>query len=158
MKMSLSPTNCRTVPDASVLTITLGTPSGTARIAAVAIVVPADPPRPRMPRHLAPPAGLARQPGGPCGGPGHRLAAVGLLPHRLERRARQLEDALAGDVRCDRGRAKRTDVHEGDAHAPRREETADEVGLAALRIERCEKEDGRHPADNYTHKEPGPAI
>ena len=33
MKMSLSPTNCRTVPEASVLTMTLGTPSGSARIA-----------------------------------------------------------------------------------------------------------------------------
>ena len=49
MKMSLSPTNCRTMPDASVLTITFGTPSGSARIAAVAMVVPADPPRPRTP-------------------------------------------------------------------------------------------------------------
>ena len=49
MKMSLSPTNCRTMPDASVLIITFGTPSGSARIAAVAMVVPADPPRPRMP-------------------------------------------------------------------------------------------------------------
>ena len=35
--MSLSPTNWRTVPDVSVLSITLGTPSGSARIAAVAI-------------------------------------------------------------------------------------------------------------------------
>ena len=49
MKMSLSPTNCRTMPDASVLSITFGTPSGSALIAAVAMVVPADPPRPRMP-------------------------------------------------------------------------------------------------------------
>ena len=49
MKMSLSPTNCRTVPDASVLSMTLGTPSGSARIAAVAMVVPADPPSPSTP-------------------------------------------------------------------------------------------------------------
>ncbi len=49
MKMSLSATNWRTVPDASVLAMTFGTPSGSARIAAVAIVVPAEPPRPRTP-------------------------------------------------------------------------------------------------------------
>ena len=44
MRMSLSPTHCRTSPEASVLTMTLGTPIGNARIAAVPIVVPADPP------------------------------------------------------------------------------------------------------------------
>ena len=44
MKMSLSPTNCRTVPDASVLNITFGRPSGRTFMAAVPIVVPADPP------------------------------------------------------------------------------------------------------------------
>ena len=49
MKMSLSPTYCRTMPEASVLTMTFGTPSGSAFIAAVAMVVPADPPRPRTP-------------------------------------------------------------------------------------------------------------
>ncbi len=49
MKMSLSPTNCRTMPEASVLTMTFGTPSGSAFIAAVPIVVPAEPPRARTP-------------------------------------------------------------------------------------------------------------
>ena len=44
MKISLLPTKCRTCPDASVLTISLGTPQGSARMAAVPIVVPAEPP------------------------------------------------------------------------------------------------------------------
>ncbi len=46
---SLSPTYCRTCPEASVLTISLGTPSGKARMAAVPMVVPAEPPSDSMP-------------------------------------------------------------------------------------------------------------
>ena len=46
---SLSPTYGRTWPDASVLAMSLGTPIGKARMAAVAIVVPAEPPRPSTP-------------------------------------------------------------------------------------------------------------
>ncbi len=49
IKMSDEPMKCPTEPEASVLTITFGTPIGSARIAAVAIVVPADPPRPKTP-------------------------------------------------------------------------------------------------------------
>ena len=46
--MSLPPTNGRVWPLASVLTITFGTPNGRARIAAVPMTVPAEPPRPRI--------------------------------------------------------------------------------------------------------------
>jgi len=38
--MSLSPTHCRTCPEASVLTINFGSPNGKRRIAVVPIVVP----------------------------------------------------------------------------------------------------------------------
>jgi D-alanyl-D-alanine carboxypeptidase/D-alanyl-D-alanine-endopeptidase (penicillin-binding protein 4) len=48
----LSPTHGRTCPDASVETITFGTPIGSARIAAVPIVVPAEPPIARTPATL----------------------------------------------------------------------------------------------------------
>ena len=41
---SLSPTNARTSPEASVLSMTFGTPKGRARMAAVPMVVPAEPP------------------------------------------------------------------------------------------------------------------
>ena len=46
MVMSFGPTNAVTSPPAMVETMTLGTPKGRARMAAVAIVVPALPPRP----------------------------------------------------------------------------------------------------------------
>ena len=44
MKMSLSPTNPRVLPLARVLTMTLGTPKGRARMAAVPMLVPPPPP------------------------------------------------------------------------------------------------------------------
>ena len=52
MQMSRTPTYCLTWPLARVLTISLGTPKGRARMAAVPMVVPAEPPRPRMPSTL----------------------------------------------------------------------------------------------------------
>ena len=47
--MSRTPTNGLTCPLARVRTMSFGTPKGRARIAAVPMVVPADPPRLRMP-------------------------------------------------------------------------------------------------------------
>ena len=49
IRMSLSPTKARTSPEASVLTMTLGTPIGSCRMAAVPMVVPAEPPSPSTP-------------------------------------------------------------------------------------------------------------
>ena len=49
MVMSFEPTNGVTSPPAMVESITLGTPMGRARMAAVAIVVPALPPMPLTP-------------------------------------------------------------------------------------------------------------
>ena len=77
MKMSLSPTNCRTMPDASVLTMTFGTPSGSARIAAVRDGRSRRSAQAKDARHLAPRVRFARQPCRACGGLGHGLAAVG---------------------------------------------------------------------------------
>ena len=138
------------------LTITFGTPSGSARIAAVAIVVPADPPRPRMPdtspRAYASRASLAA----PAAAFVTALATVGSLPHRFDRRLRQLEDPLARHIGRDRGRAESADVDEGHGDAPRRQECAHEVGLAPFRVERGEEENGRHQAvAHYTQPAPG---
>ena len=52
IRMSLSPTHGRTWPEASVLTISFGTPIGRARMAAVPMVVPAEPPRASTPSTL----------------------------------------------------------------------------------------------------------
>ena len=146
MKMSLSPTNCRTMPDASVLTITFGTPSGSARIAAVAMVVPADPPRPRTPdtspRAYASRASLAA----PAAAFVTASPRSALLPHRFDRRLRQLEDPLSRHIGRGRGGPERADIDEGHGDAPRRQERANEVGFAAFRVERGEEEDGRHQA------------
>ena len=79
MKMSLSPTNWRTVPDVNVLSITLGTPSGSARIAAVAIEVPAEPPRPSTPPSSHPRPRLR--------GPGARRRPPQASPPRPDRHA-----------------------------------------------------------------------
>ena len=61
IRMSLSPTYGRTCPEASVLTISLGTPSGSARMAAVPMVVPAEPPMREHAVHFAGREGLARR-------------------------------------------------------------------------------------------------
>ena len=49
MQMSLGPTYGRVSPEAMVETITFGQPTGSARIACVAKVVPPDPPAETMP-------------------------------------------------------------------------------------------------------------
>ncbi len=49
MRMSRTPTQCLTCPLAKVLTMSLGMPKGKARIAAVAMVVPAEPPKASTP-------------------------------------------------------------------------------------------------------------
>ncbi len=140
MKMSLSPTNCRTVPDASVLSMTFGTPSGSARIAAVAMVVPADPPSPSTPASFAAGVRLVGELRRARGGAGHSFAAVGAVAHRVQRGSCELEHALTGNVGRDGRRAERADIDQCHADAPRSEQTADEVGLAAFRVERGEKE------------------
>ena len=95
MKMSLSPTNCRTVPEASVLTITLGTPSGSAFIAAVPIVVPADPPRARTPA-TSPRVHASRvSRAAPAAASVTASPRLRRRSHRVERRAAELEDPLA---------------------------------------------------------------
>ncbi len=47
--MSLVPTNARVSLEAMVVTMTLGTPTGNARMTAVPRVVPMDPPMPKTP-------------------------------------------------------------------------------------------------------------
>ena len=49
MAMSLAPTNGLTSPAASVETISLGTPTGSARMPLVTMEVPPPPPRPMIP-------------------------------------------------------------------------------------------------------------
>ncbi len=76
MSMSLPPTNGRVWPLASVLTITLGTPNGKARIAAVPITVPAEPPRAEDALNLASFKPLQHDRGDSPRGGGHGLAAI----------------------------------------------------------------------------------
>ena len=145
MKMSLSPTNCRTMPEASVLTITFGTPSGSARIAAVrdgragraaqaedaGHLAPRVAPRARAAPRLRRPASPPRR-GRPSSAP----------PRASSRPAR----------RCARGGCRRRRPGVPSAPTSTRvtatphdvEETADEIGLAALGVERGEEEDGGH--------------
>ena len=144
MKMSLSPTNCRTVPDASVLSITFGHAerqrphrrradrgAGRAAEAEHAAELAAR----RMP---------ARERRGARRRQRHGVAAVGPLPDRLEARAGQLEDALAGDVGLNGRLAERTDVDQGHRHVRRMSGRPDEIGFRALGVERGEEVDGRH--------------
>ena len=81
--------------------------------------------------------------------------AVGPLLHRLQRRAGELEDAFAGDVGLDGGRADRPDIDERDRDAPRGEQTAHVRGLVAFRVERGEQEDGRHREPHYIEEQSG---
>ena len=97
-------------------------------------------------RHLAPRVRVACQSCRAGGGLRHGLATVGSLPHRFDRGLRQLEDPLSRHIGRGRGGPERADIDEGHGDAPRRQEPANEVGFAALRVERGEEEDGRHQA------------
>ena len=109
--MSLPPTNGRVWPLASVLTITLGTPNGKARIAAVPITVPAEPPRPRMPSTSPRAAQVGRRSRRrPAAAVGHRLAPVAPRADGLGRGPRAAEDLVAVDVGRERRRAERAGV------------------------------------------------
>ena len=110
------------------------------------MVVPAEPPRPRHAGEVAARVRFAREPCRTRRGLRHRVTAVGGLPHRLDRRPRELEDSIARDVSGDGRCAERADVDEGHADAVGREETANEVGLSTFRVERGEEKDGRHRA------------
>ena len=149
MKMSLSPTNCRTMPEASVLSMTFGTPSGSTFIAAVPIVVPADPPRASTPESFSARVGLSREPCRAFRGLRHRLAAVGMLTDHIDRRPGQLEDLFARDVGRNRRCAERADVDEGHRDVPRGEKIAHEGGLAPFRVERGKEKDGGHGEAHY---------
>ena len=74
------PTYGCTCPLASVLTISFGTPNGSARIAAVPMVVPAEPPRPSTPRDLPLPVQFGRELRHALGRQRHRLPAIARAP------------------------------------------------------------------------------
>ena len=145
MKMSLSPTNCRTVPEASVLTMTFGTPSGSARIAAVPIVVPGRAAEAEDAGDLAARMRLTREPRRAFGRTGHRLAAVAfcriassVVPASAKICSRVTSAATAGAP----SEPTSTSVVAHAASAV--EQVADEGGFAAFRVERGEEQDGGH--------------
>ena len=110
-------------------------------------------------RHFAPRVRLPCEPCRACGGLRHGLATVGSRPHRVDRRLRQLEDPLSRHIGSGRRRPEGADIDEGDGDAPRCQEIANEVGLAALRVERGEEEDGRHQAvAHYSQQGPRRAV
>ena len=118
MKMSLSPTNCRTMPEASVLTMTFGTPSGRTLIAAVPMVVPAEPPSARTPDN-SPRANASR-----ASRAAPSAALVTAWPRSAACRTAasvvpgELEDALARHVGRNGRVPERADVDERDSDAP----------------------------------------
>ena len=81
-----------------------------------------------------------REPRRARGGAGHSFAAVGAVAHRVQRGSCELEHALTGNVGRDGSRAERADIDQCHADSPRSEQAADEVGLAAFRVECGEKE------------------
>ena len=119
MKMSLSPTNCRTVPDASVLNITFGRPSGRTFMAAVPIVVPGRSADGEHAGHLTFRVRHLDELRRAGGSSRHRFAAVRARLDLGERHAGQLEQPFARDVSLDRWRSDRAGVDQRDRHAPR---------------------------------------
>ncbi len=93
--MSLVPTCGRVSPDATVETINFGTPTGNARIALLAITVPADPPRPAIPSSRPSPYSFAEMTAAP-----RVIAAIArpLLPDRTSS-ARSSPPACATSAR-----------------------------------------------------------
>ena len=106
------------MPDASVLTMTFGTPIGTARIAAVPIVVPADPPSAKMPESSLIGEASRASRAAPVGGSRHGEAAVAGRTHRLCCCPREPEDLVARHVGRNGRAVQGADVDEHNRDAP----------------------------------------
>ena len=72
------------------------------------------------------------------------IAAIAFLSNRLNRCLGQREDSIAGNVGRHRGCSQGAHIDERHCDTPRRQQAANEVGLAPFRVEGREQEDGRH--------------
>ena len=140
MAMSLPPTNGRVWPLARVLTITLGRPNGRARIAAVPMIVPADPPRPKTPSTPPFASRSSDRSARPLGRQGDGLAPVGGSLDRSRPRGGRPRRGRCR-ARTSAGRASRR--RSPASRALGREAVADEGELGALGVERPDQHD-RH--------------
>ena len=133
---------CR--PAATVETISLGTPTGSARIAAVAIAVLPEPPAASTPSKRPSACSRARERRGRVGHRPDRGAAVG---QRAEVGAGLARDLLARDVGLAAARrAAGAGVGHEHVDAGEREALAQVGVLLALRVERADQQDGRASA------------
>ncbi len=140
---STVPTYGLVSPDATVETISFGTPTGSARIAFVAIVVPPVPPsaadRVDSAFGVESPHDLRRA-------AGHRLdrrGPIASVGERLHVRPRRRGDLLAGDVGLGEGLAQDARVDEQHVHAVLPDAVAQERVLVTLRVQRADQDDGR---------------
>ena len=134
--MSLSPTNARTSPEASVLSITLGTPSGRRRMAAVPIEVPARPPDAEHTGHPALGMMFGDQAGRPGGRGRHGFTPIAATADGGERRSRRGKHGVPRNVRLHRRLADAAGVDQARFDAERFQSPANELRFVPLRIQR----------------------
>ena len=109
--MSFTPTYCAVLPLASVETISLGKPSGSARMPAVAMAVPPPPPSEMTPSMLPSRVQLREnRPARACDIAATRFAAIVPRDERREIEPGERGDFLARDVRRELRRAVGADV------------------------------------------------
>ena len=142
--MSTAPTYGATSPDAMVETISFGRPIGSARIAAVAIVVLPEPPAASTPSHCF----VARSASTVARAPS-AIAATAEPRSPAARSACEVGAAGAGHLRrrrWSRSRGVLADAGVDDDHvdAAVTETIAKERALGALRVERPDQDDRRH--------------
>ena len=141
---STAPTYGRVSPEATVQTISFGTPTGSARIARVAIDVPPDPPSAMMPSSRPSACSSFTTSSAPAAIAVDRGAAVAGRRERADVSACRARDLVVRDVRLDADRlvdARVDDEHLDPALA---KPVAQERVLVALRVERPEQDDARH--------------
>ena len=152
---STAPTYGRVSPDATVETISFGTPTGSARIARVAIDEPPEPPSARMPSSR--PCGVQL-----AGRPPRRLRpSPSTAAPRSPAAASSATSAPAAratssrlDVGLDADRLVDAGVDDQHVDAVLEQPLAQERVLVALRVERAEEDDGRHYARSASGSTP----
>ena len=141
---SVAPTYGRVSPEATVETMSFGTPTGRSRIACAAIDELPEPPTAAAPSRrpsacsrastAAAPRPMASTAGAAIGG-AHELGVVG---------AARARDLLAADVGLDLRLAEHAGVDEHHVDARLAQAVAQEAVLDALRVQRADEDDGRH--------------
>ena len=124
------------------LTISFGTPNGNARMAAVPMVVPAEPPRPRTPSTFP----WAKR--SPAIRAAPRAAASTAWPrspvfrHGFQAGPGRGEDFLAGNVGRKMRRLQNAGVENQRVDSGLSQQVADELHFDALGVQRADQQDG----------------